>query len=64
VGHGVGGEGGICNGGNGEYVAQAWQGEVRKVGISGDGRRAEVEGGVTVNKLNKESKRRGTVRSP
>ena len=32
-------------------------GEVRKVGISGDGRRVEVEGGFTVIELNKESKR-------
>ena len=50
-------KGGFVKGGNGEYVAQAWQGVVRKVGISGDGRRVEVEGGFTVIELNEESKR-------
>ena len=56
-------KGGFVKGGNGEYVAQAFPGEVRKVGISGDGRRAEVEGGFTLKEWNSVSKRRGTVRS-
>ena len=33
MGHGVGEEGRFRKGGNGEYVAQAWPGEVRKVGV-------------------------------
>ncbi|GMI34883.1 hypothetical protein TrCOL_g10959 [Triparma columacea] len=54
---GWGRKGGSVKGGNGEYVAQAWPGEVRKVGISGDGRRVEVKGGFTVKEWNRVSKK-------